>query len=140
MKLQERKKETKRAWAEPVGNESGMRTAMIQITEKDNILLLPSFHTKMPGMSTEKNPIPVCSHVTPFKTAKGGDNQVVIWSRFPEAVWFIFQKCYPEAIGLVQHSSYRERRHTHTHFPHTTRAKWIFHIIFVAKYMTLYFC
>ena len=79
--------------------------------------------------------------LTPFKTAKGGDNQVVIWSKSPEAVWFIFQKCYPEAIGLVQHSSYGERRHTHTHLPHTTRAKWIFHnIIFVAKYMTLYFC
>ena len=26
---------------------------MIQITEKDNALLLPSSHTKMPGVSTE---------------------------------------------------------------------------------------
>ena len=111
---------------------------MIQTTERKTLAsALISYQNAR--RYQQKNPIPVCSHVTPFKTAKGRDNQVVIRSKFPEAVCFIFQKCYPEAIGLVQHSSYRERRHTH--FPHTTRAKWIFHnIIFVAKYMTLYFC
>lgn len=49
-----------------MGNEreSGMRAAMIQITEKDNIWLLPSSHAKMPGISsTEKSHPSVFTHL-----------------------------------------------------------------------------
>lgn len=116
----------------------GMRMVMIQIMRRK--ALLPPHLTPKCSAHTESQSSTLTDTGHSSKLAGRGITMEYWEQVFLKQCGYL-SEMLPWSHRLVRHSSYPECRHTR-YFPHTIRAKRIFHsrIIFVAKYMTLNFC